>query len=143
VKKKEIEKEWRTAGVLGVNRMKRRPFPIRYWRIYKSIGICLIASFFCSVIALLFLRLGRVPAVIVSLLPLIGWQAYYQGLAAEAFSRLFCLFEGEIEFDWLRFIISTQEKSVLYHFAFSPYSFWIHIKYFIPRSETPPEHYQV
>jgi hypothetical protein len=141
--RKRSKKEWRTADVLRVNRMKRRPFTIRYWRIYKGTAACLIASFYCFVIALLFLRLGKIPVIIISLLPLIGWQLYYQGSAAEAFSRLFCIFEGEIEFDWLRFIISTQEKSILYHFAFSPYSFWIQVKYFIPRGETPPEHYQV
>lgn len=123
--------------------MKRRPFPIRYWRIYKGIGTCLIASFFFSVFALLFLRLGRVSAVIVSILPLIGWQLYCQGSAAKAFSRLLCLFEGEIEFDWIRFIISTQKESILYHFSFSPYSFWIAYKHLLPRGETPPEHYQV
>jgi hypothetical protein len=143
VKKKEIEKEWRTAGFLGVNRMKRRPFPIRYWRIYKSIGICLIASFFFLVIAVLFLWLSTILAVIMTLLLLIGIQFYYLGSAAQAFFRLFYLFEDEIEFDWLRFIISTQKESILYHFDSSLYSLWIYFKYFSPRGEPPPEHYQV
>ncbi|MBU7024240.1 MAG: hypothetical protein HXS40_08745 [Theionarchaea archaeon] len=143
MKKKEIEKEWRTADVLRVNRMKRRPFPIKHWGIYKSVGICLIASFPCLVIAVLFLWLDTILAVIMTLLLLIGIQLYYQGSAAETFSRLFCLFEDKIEFDWLRFIISTQKESILYYFDSSPYSLWIYLKYFSPHGEPPPEHYQV
>ena len=128
---------------MEVNRMKRRPFPIRYWRIYNSIGICLIASFFFSVIPVLFLWLNTILAVIILLVLLIGMQFYHLGSAAEVFSRLFCLFEDEIEFDWLRFILSTQKESILYYFSSSPYSIWIYLKYFSPRGEPPPEHYQV
>ncbi|MBU7015007.1 MAG: hypothetical protein HXS52_11475 [Theionarchaea archaeon] len=144
MKKKEIEKGWRTADVLGVIRMKRRLFTIRHWRIYKGMGICLIVSFFCSIPVITFyLGLDTAPAVIISLLLFAGWQLYYQGSAAEAFSRLFYPFEDEIKFDWIRFIISTQKESILYHFSSSPYSFWIHFRYSIPLEDAPPEHYQV
>ncbi len=114
---------------------------IRHWRISKTIGLGLIVPFFCFTFGFMW-RLSRVSAIGVALLPFLGWQIYCQASAVEVFSRIVD-FEEEIKIDWLRFILSVRNKVILYHMSFSPYAVWIWANHLIPRTEIPPEHFQI
>ena len=123
--------------------MSRKSFLVRYYYPLKILAISLLISFFILIISSIFLQFSKTIVVLAALFPFLGWKFYHVASAAEVFSEVIAAFDGCITIDWLRFIISIDEKFIRYHFLFSPYSLWMLLRYSIPREEVPPEHFQI